>query len=257
MNKKGGMTAIEGTHAFKNVTNEKGGKILVNDNKAGQFATFGNTNNAGEMQVSGLHKFDNTQNSGSFVVNPRKFKLMDLASFNNFVNKAGGNVQVTGTHAFKNINNEKKGNMVFNDHKDGQASKVGNMTNAGNVSFSGKHAVENMTNSGNVQAIPRKFKDKKELLDLASFNNFSNQNGGQAQFTGTHSIKNLSNAVKGIVIFNDHKGGQFVTVGNTNNLGKMTMSGLHKFDNFSNAGQVMVNPRTFDAKGRPLTELLM
>lgn len=73
---------------------------------------------------------------------------MDLATFNNFVNKEGGNVQVTGTHAFKNVKNEKKANFVLNDHKDGQFAAIENMDNAGNTSVSGKHAIKNFTNSG-------------------------------------------------------------------------------------------------------------
>lgn len=254
-NMEGGMTSITGTHAFKNMNNAVGGKVMVMDHKDGQFATFGNTNNAGEMQVSGLHQFDNTTNSGQFTVQPRQFKLMDLATFNNFVNKEGGNVQVTGTHAFKNIKNEKKGNIVFNDHKDGQFAAVENMDNAGNASFSGKHAIKNMTNNGgNVVAIPRKFEDKKEglLLDLAAFNNFANMDGGNAQFTGTHQIKQLSNAAKGVVVFNDHKDGQFSTVGNTSNVGQMSISGLHQFDQFANQGKVAVIPRGFNEKGEPV-----
>lgn len=187
---------------------------------------------------------------------------MDLVTFNNMVNKAGGNVSVTGTHTFGNVKNEKKGNMIFNDHKEGQFSTIKNMENIGNASFSGKHMVQNITNQGNLTAIPRKFKDPKkklELVDLAAFNNFANQDGGYAQFQGTHQIKNMSNAVKGQVVFNDDPQGRFVTVGNTNNLGKMNISGLHQFDNFSNAGNVAVAPRQYDAKGRrvALVELLV
>lgn len=76
------------------------------------------------MNVSGNHQFENATNSGNFVMAPRTFDakgnpvtLMDLATFNNFVNKAGGNTQSTGTHQFKNISNEKKGKFVLNDHK--------------------------------------------------------------------------------------------------------------------------------------------
>jgi hypothetical protein len=72
--------------------------VKVLDHKGGQFSTFGNTNNAGSMHVSGLHKFDNTVNSGQFVAAPRTFNpdgtpaaiLMDLAEFNQFSNQAGG-----------------------------------------------------------------------------------------------------------------------------------------------------------------------
>jgi len=261
-NGEGGVTSITGTHAFKNMNNAKGGKVMVNDHKDGQFATFGNTNNAGDMQVSGLHQFDNTQNTGNFVAQPRQFGLMDLATFNNFINKEGGNVSVTGTHAFKNIKNEKKGNFIFNDHKAGQFSAIENFDNAGKASFSGNHAVKNQTNSGDVALIPRKFdKDgkpvKELLLDLAMFNNFANQDGGVANITGTHAIKNLSNTAKGQVIFNDHKDGQFATVGNTTNAGKMSVSGLHAFDNVSNTGNVAVIPRAFDEKGNPVKQILL
>lgn len=243
-NMEGGMASITGQHQFKVMNNAKGGKVMVNDHKDGQFSTFGQTTNAGEMSVSGLHQFDKTTNSGQFIAAPRTFDekgnpvkmmMMDLATFNNFVNKEGGNVKVTGDHSFKNIKNEKKGNFVFEDHKDGLASKVENMDNAGNASFSGNHAVKNQTNSGSIALIPRKFdKDGKPikeglLLDLAQFNNFANAEGGNAQFTGTHAIKNISNAKDGNVKFNDHKGGQFVTVGNASNAkgGNMTVQGMH------------------------------
>lgn len=74
------------------MNNAKGGKVMVNDHKDGQFATFKNTNNAGDMTVSGLHQFENATNTGNFVANARQFGLMDLATFQNFVNKEGGNV---------------------------------------------------------------------------------------------------------------------------------------------------------------------
>lgn len=53
------------------MNNAAGGEVVVNDHKGGQFSTFGATNNAGKMTVSGLHQFDQTQNSGQFMVNPR------------------------------------------------------------------------------------------------------------------------------------------------------------------------------------------
>jgi len=53
------------------MNNAAGGKVIVLDHKTGQFSTFGNTNNAGQMQVSGNHVFDNTTNSGQFTVQPR------------------------------------------------------------------------------------------------------------------------------------------------------------------------------------------
>ena len=74
--------------------------------------TVGNTNNAGNMHVSGLHQFDNTVNSGNFVAAPRTFNpdgtpvqalLMDLATFNNFSNAAGGQASFTGEHMIKNL----------------------------------------------------------------------------------------------------------------------------------------------------------
>lgn len=66
---------------------------------------------------------------------------------------------------------------MFNDNKDGQFVAVKNAINDGDMSFSGKHAIQNITNTGNLTAIPRKFKDKKKelmLVDLAAFNNFAN-----------------------------------------------------------------------------------
>lgn len=185
---------------------------------------------------------------------------MDLATFNNFINKEGGNVQVTGTHQFKNVQNDKKANMMFNDHKDGQFSAIENINNMGKLSYSGNHAVKNQTNSGDVALIPRKFEDKKKeilLMDLAQFNNFNNGDGGVAQFTGTHAIKNLNNSAKGQVVFNDHKDGQFSTVGNTNNQGKMSVSGLHQFDNTQNTGQMMIIPRAFNPDGSPAKQMLL
>ena len=88
------------------------------DHKGGQFSTVGNTNNAGNMQVSGLHQFENTTNSGNFVAAPRTFNpdgtpaelmLLDLASFNNFNNMGGGNASFTGEHTIKNLKNAEKG----------------------------------------------------------------------------------------------------------------------------------------------------
>jgi len=53
------------------MNNARGGNVQVQDHRGGQYATFGNTNNAGNMNVSGLHQFDNTQNSGQMNVAPR------------------------------------------------------------------------------------------------------------------------------------------------------------------------------------------
>lgn len=177
---------------------------------------------------------------------PRRMELMDLATFNNFVNKSGGQVQVTGTHQFKNVKNDKKANIVFNDQKDGQVSAIENFNNAGNASFSGNHVIKNNTNSGKIALVPRKFKDKKKklmLMDLATFGNFANAAGGNAQFQGTHTVKNLTNAKKGNVVFKDQKQGQFVTVQNANNAGNMQVSGNHVFNNASNSGQMKIMPR--------------
>jgi len=45
--------------------------------------------------------------------------LEDLASFNNYSNAKGAVTNVTGTHAFTNVNNAKGGNFNFKDHKKG------------------------------------------------------------------------------------------------------------------------------------------
>jgi len=269
-NAAGGNTSIQGTHAFKNLNNAKGGNVNVLDHKGGQFSTFGNTNNAGNMNVSGNHQFDNTTNSGNFVAAPRTFNpdgspaqlvLMDLASFQNYSNAEGGNTSIQGTHAFKNLNNAKGGNVNVLDHKGGQFSTFGNTNNAGNMNVSGNHQFDNTTNSGNFVAAPRTFNPDGSpaalLMDLASFNNFANQAGGNASFQGTHTIKNLTNAKDGNVKFLDHKGGQFVTVGNTQNAGNMHVSGLHQFDNTTNTGNFVVAPRTFNPDGSPAQLLLL
>jgi len=70
-------------------------------------------------------------------------------------------------------------------------------------------------------------------------------------------VKNLTNAKKGNVQFNDHKGGQFSTVGNTNNAGNMRVSGNHQFANTQNSGQFVAAPRTFNADGTPASMMLL
>lgn len=65
--------------------------------------------------------------------------------------------------------------------------------------------------------------------------------------TGTHMIKNMNTGKESTTNFHDHKDGQFATVGNTNNNGKMNISGNHMFDQFANQGAVKVMPRTFPA----------
>ena len=95
------------------------------------------------MNISGLHAFDNFQNTGKVNVAPRQFMdleevdlenleevdLEDLAAFNNYSNAAGGMTQIQGTHSFKNMNNAKGGNVIVLDHKDGQFSTFGNTNN--------------------------------------------------------------------------------------------------------------------------------
>merc|ERR1719321_1773840 len=178
-NMAGGNTSIPGTHSFKNFNNAKDGNVKVLDHKGGQFSTFGNTNNAGNMHVSGLHQFDKTINSGNFVAAPRTFNadgspaaiLMDLASFNNYANQAGGNTSIQGTHAFKNFSNAKDGNVKVLDHHQGQFSTFGNTNNAGNMHVSGNHQFDNTVNSGNFVAAPRTFNPDGTpaaiLMDLA------------------------------------------------------------------------------------------
>jgi len=57
------------------------------------------------------------------------------------------------------------------------------------------------------------------LLDLAQFQNV--QQNAQMGVTGTHGFGNLNTGVKSQTQFLDHADGQFSTVKNTNNLGKM------------------------------------
>jgi intracellular sulfur oxidation DsrE/DsrF family protein len=268
-NMAGGNASFQGTHGIKNLNNAKDGNVAFLDHKGGQFSTVGNTNNAGNMNVSGLHKFDNTVNSGNFNAMARTFNpdgspaaiLMDLASFNQFSNMAGGNASFQGTHDIAKLNNAKDGNVRFLDHKGGQFSTVGETMNAGNMQVSGLHKFDKTTNSGNFQAMARTFNPDGSpaaiLMDLAEFNNFANQAGGVASIQGTHAFKNLSNAKDGTVNVLDHKGGQFSTFGNTNNAGNMNVSGLHKFDNTVNSGNFNAMARTFNPDGSPATLLLL
>jgi hypothetical protein len=107
--------------------------------------------------------------------------LMDLATFQNFANQAGGNAGFQGTHNIANLSNAKDGNVRFLDHKNGQFSTVGNTNNAGNMQVSGLHKFDNTVNSGNFQAMARTFNPDGSpaslLMDLATFNNL--QNSGQ------------------------------------------------------------------------------
>jgi len=245
------------------------------------------------MNISGLHKFDNFTNNGQTTVSPRTFNadgtparmvlmdldeidLEDLAQFQNFSNQAGGNASFQGTHSIKNITNAKKGNVNFLDHKGGQFVTVANANNMGNMNVSGLHQFKNTQNSGNFVAAPRTFNadgtpaslmilneedledlQEYDLEDLASFQNFANQAGGNASFQGTHSIQNITNAKKGNVRFLDHKGGQFVTVANANNMGNMNVSGLHQFKNTQNSGNFVAAPRTFNADGTPASLMVL
>jgi len=180
---------------------------------------------------------------------------MELAGFNAFNNMDGGNAQFTGTHQIKELNNAAKGVVAFNDHKDGQFSTVGKTNNIGQMSISGNHAFDQFANQGKVAVIPRAFNEKGEpvaLMELSQFNAFNNMDGGNAQFTGTHMVKEMNNAAKGVVAFNDHKDGQFSTIGKTNNIGQMSISGNHAFDQFANSGKVAVIPRGFNEKGEPV-----
>jgi len=100
----------------------------LNDHKKGQAAAITNFKNAGQVKVSGNHNIKNTDNTGNFVNvartfdakgRPVKMMLMDLAQVNNFNNLDNGVLNVTGTHGIKNLNNAKKGKVMFNDHKGG------------------------------------------------------------------------------------------------------------------------------------------
>jgi hypothetical protein len=75
--------------------------------------------------------------------------LMDLASFNQFANMAGGNASFQGTHDIAKLSNAKDGNVRFLDHKGGQFSTVGETMNAGNMQVSGLHKFDKVQNSGN------------------------------------------------------------------------------------------------------------
>lgn len=93
------------------------------------------------------------------------------------------------------------------------------------------------------------------LLDLAEFQNI-NQNAVMG-FTGQHQVKNLITGKDSQTMFNDHKDGQFTSVDNTVQNGQMTISGLHKFNNFTNNGNTQVMPRTFNPDGSKASLMLM
>lgn len=212
-----------------------------NDHRGGQASQVGNVVQNGNMQIAGNHQFDNFTNNGNTQVGPRTFNpdgspaqlmLMDLATFNSFNN--AGQASFTGEHAIKKLNNAEGGNVMFNDHKSGKGSTVGETANAGNMTIQGNHAFDKFNNAktGKANVLARAFnKDgspaKMLLLDLAGFNNLTNQAGGNASFQGQHSIKNLTNEKNANINFLDHKSGQASTVGNTNNMGNMNVSGNH------------------------------
>lgn len=57
-----------GTHAVKNMNASKDATTNFMDHKDGQFSTVGTTNNAGAMNVSGNHMFNETNNTGKVNV---------------------------------------------------------------------------------------------------------------------------------------------------------------------------------------------
>jgi len=172
----------------------------------------------------------------------------------------------TGTHSIANINTGAKSQTQLNDHAGGQFQTVGNAVNNGQFQIQGNHQIQNFTNNGQANVLPRAFNpdgspaaqlmelDIADLEDLASFNNI--QQNGQMDFTGTHMVKNINTGAKSTTNFHDHKGGQFTTVMNANNTGKMNVSGNHVFDNTTNSGQFNAMPRTFNPDGSPAAILL-
>jgi len=57
-------------------------------------------------------------------------------------------MDITGTHAIKNINTGAKSTTNFHDHKGGQFATVGNAMNGGAMNISGNHQFDNFTNNG-------------------------------------------------------------------------------------------------------------
>jgi len=258
------------------MNNEKGGKVAFMDHKSGKGSTVGETMNAGDMTASGNHMFDKTTNSGNFMAMPRTFdakgnpvklQLVDLATFGNIVNKGGAQMSFTGDHAVKNLQNEKKGMIKFEDHKDGKKTMVKNTINKGDIAVQGNHAFENIQNEegGKTIALERKFPDKKEgklldqLLNLVTFGNFTNTKGGTTVFKGEHKIGKLTNKEGANLKFEDHKKGLKTTVGETKNEkgGNISVSGNHAFDKVENMGNIMSMPRAFDDKGNAVKMVLL
>ena len=111
------------------------------DHKSGAATKVGEAMNEGKMMIQGNHAFDkfNNAKTGQVQAMARAFDdkgnavkiLLDLAQFNEFNN--AGQASFTGTHAIKKLNNAESGNVMFNDHKDGQHSTVGETNNAGKM----------------------------------------------------------------------------------------------------------------------------
>ena len=93
-------------------------------------------------------KFDGRGNQVGLLVNLEDLNLEDLATFGNINNHNGGSMSFTGDHAVKNLINDKKSKLLFNDHKNGLATKVDNFMNKGKASISGKHHFKNVDNDG-------------------------------------------------------------------------------------------------------------
>ena len=167
--------------------------------------------------------------------------LEELAQFQNVQQNA--QMAVTGNHLFGNLNTGVKSQTQFLDTPDGQFSRVKNTNNRGAMMIQGNQQYQNYVNNGQTTVMPRKFspprrleeldeEEGEELEDLAQFNNV--QQNALMDITGTHMIKNLNTGAKSTTNFHDHKVGQFTTVGTTNNLGKMNISGNHQYNNFTN-----------------------
>ena len=77
---------------------------------------------------------------------------------------------------------------MLDDHKDGQATKIKNTENMGNIMVSGNHELENIKqgDGGQIAALERKFEDKPKLMlmDLATFKNLVNSPGSNLSLKG-------------------------------------------------------------------------
>jgi hypothetical protein len=109
--------------------------------------------------------------------------LLDLAEFGNINQNAV--MGFTGQHQIKNLTTGKDSQTMFNDQRDGQFSTVGNTVQNGQMTISGLHKFDNFTNNGQTQVMPRTFNPDGTqaslmLMDLADFNNYSNNAGGSS-----------------------------------------------------------------------------